>query len=69
MTGLIKNGTLQAPAAERRADEAAAKPKKRAATWGDTKKALKGGHIDAEQAADLSPSKMKPAVTKAKKKK
>ena len=69
MSGFIKNKTLQAPAAERRADEAAAKPKKKAATWSDTKKALKGGKIDAEQAADLVPSKMKPTVTKEKKKK
>jgi hypothetical protein len=56
--GVIKKGVLQ--------DKSAAKPKKKAATQGDVKKALKGGKITAEEAADLSPKLMSPSVKKSK---
>jgi hypothetical protein len=72
MSGVIKNGLLQPPAAERRADEAAeaAKPKAKGkpAAWKDVKQALKSGKITAEDAQTYSPRKMKPTVDKPKKK-
>jgi hypothetical protein len=60
-SGRIKSGVLQ--------PSKSSSPKKKTASWADTSKALKGGHINAEEAADLSPKKMAPTVSKAKKKK
>jgi len=53
-SGVIKKRVLQ--------DKSAPNPKKKAANQSDVKKALKGGNITAEEAADLSPKFMTPSV-------
>jgi hypothetical protein len=53
-SGVIKKRVLQ--------DKSSPAPKKKSATQGDVKKALKGGKITAEEAADLNPALMKPSV-------
>jgi hypothetical protein len=53
-SGVIKKRVLQ--------DKSAPNPKKKAANQNDVKKALKGGNITAEEAADLSPKLMTPSV-------